>query len=201
MYISVESHFNNKNKQVYCYAALLFFWWRRHHSCVLAVVHSLQYIQYPLVTLRPWVFSLSFLLKAAYKYRIQSLQGAHKLKERHTGKRAVFFLLLLIPRESDCWMRRLFVSNKETVKQEPRAAFCKQNIKAQFFPCTLLSPPNICPLRPVSLTLKHFLQQRLSPSSLCRAFSSYLSSVYSSVAAIISAAAGSYKSISFSSPP
>lgn len=137
--------------------------------CKLQYVHPGKYIIHSL----PWdcesSVSLSFLVKAVYKYLIQSLEELMKWKRGTLGTGVTFLLLLLIPRESDRWKRRLVCQTGRLSNRGLELPPCKQHIKASnalwFFACTLSSPPNMTPLSPsVSLSALLWLSNTFSGS-------------------------------------
>lgn len=69
------------------------------------------------------------------------------MKERHTGTWLTFFAVTFNPMGVESGEAEACVSNGETVRQSPRAAFSVNNTSKhplfQFIPCTLSSPPNV----------------------------------------------------------
>lgn len=110
------------------------------------------------------------------------------MKERHTGTPGTFLLLLLIPWESDRW--KLVCQTGRLSNRSLELPPCKQHIKARFFPCTLSSPPNICPLSP---SVSPSALSWLSHTSFSSSITLFQASGFcSSVAAIVRPAAGSF---------
>lgn len=108
------------------------------------------------------------------------------MKERHTGTRVTFLLLLLIPWESDRWKRRLVCQIQRLSNRGLELPFCKQHL-----------PPALYHPHQKSAVFLHlspsppcFDSHTLSPAAsllLPDSFGFYLSSVCSTVVAIISA--------------
>lgn len=69
------------------------------------------------------------------------------------------------------------VSNGKTVKWGPRASFSVNNTSKQFFPSTLSSPPNICPLSrtlPPAASLSFLTLSQANTEDACELFSPWL---------------------------